>query len=69
MLMISVSYRLRVVGWSSYDADDDEVNGLFVPDCDQEFLVGDGTYLVSSRDPSGLNNVSVVSGTGESGGA
>ena len=69
MLMISVSYRLRVVGWSSYDADDDEVNGLFVSDRDREFLVGDGTYLVSSRDPSGLNSERVVTGTGDSGGA
>ena len=69
ILMISVSYRLRVVGWSSYDADDDEVNGLFVSDRDREFLVGDDTYLVSSRDPSGLNSERVVTGTGDSGGA
>ena len=69
ILMISVSYRLRVVGWSTYDADDDEVNGLFAPDCDREFLVGDGTYLVSSKDPSGLNSERVVTGTGDSGGA
>ena len=68
--MISVSYRLRVVGWSAYDADDDdEVNGLFVPDCDREFLVGDGTYLVSSKDPSGLNSERVVTCTGDCGGA
>ena len=65
--MISASYRLRVVGWSSYDADDDEVNGLLLSDLDREFLIGDGTYFVSSRDPSGSNSESVVSGTGESG--
>ena len=70
ILMISVSYRLRVVGWSTYDADDDdEVNDLFVPDSEREFLVGDGTYLVSSNDPSGLNSERVVTGTGDCGGA
>ena len=67
MLMISVSYRLRVVGWSSYEADDDDVSGLLLSNREQELLIGDGTYFVSSRDPSGSNSESVVSGTGESG--
>ena len=67
--MISASYRLRVVGWLSYEADDDDddVSGLLLSERDQD-LTGDGTYF-SSRVPSGLNSVSVVSGTGESGGA
>ena len=60
--MISASYLLRVVGWSSYDVDEDEVNGRLLLDLDREFLV------VSSKDPSGLNSESAASGIGECGG-